>query len=240
MESNGKESDEHRHESGPSDRHRQQTVADLDLDPKGQQLTADPVGLSLTDKGAGNGVNRPPINATSSEASIELPSVRHQALRRDVAPGSSEEGSESLARGAASAAVRTGPRLTSLDQVAMKPPPAADASLSASAANDNIGAPRPSAAATAQADPTTSAVDNTAPKADPRAFMAQLKSELPAALMRSVSGLLGQYTKDKATQAFIEGIAQLLKGPSTVHLLQVSARGGHGVGEAAVRGIMTG
>ncbi|GAX78033.1 hypothetical protein CEUSTIGMA_g5475.t1 [Chlamydomonas eustigma] len=55
---------------------------------------------------------------------------------------------------------------------------------------------------------------------DPQAFMAQLKSELPTTLMTSVGALLTQYRQARDTQHFIEGITQLLKGSSTVHLLQ--------------------
>ena len=69
------------------------------------------------------------------------------------------------------------------------------------------------------------------PRADPKAFMLQIKAELPAELMSAVAGMLGRYKEDRATQPFIEGVTQLLKGPATVHLLQASrgrgtARGG--------------
>ena len=145
-----------------------------------------------------------------------------------------------------SVAVRTGPRLTTLNQVMMKQsmPPSATCAPSAGAPASSRGsdsgevlhegqvgyqrasvpdsfnhfssATLPNATAT---HPTAAAA--AVPRADPKTFMAQLKSELPADLMRSVSGLLNRYTKEKDPQALIEGIAQLLKGPATVHLLQV-------------------
>lgn len=71
-------------------------------------------------------------------------------------------------------------------------------------------------------------------RADPKAFMLQIKAELPADLMRAVGGMLGRYKEDRATQAFIEGITQLLKGPATVHLLQAGV-GGEKAGGDGVR-----
>ncbi|PNW86513.1 hypothetical protein CHLRE_02g089608v5 [Chlamydomonas reinhardtii] len=109
---------------------------------------------------------------------------------------------------------------------AAKPGQGGTAGAAGSGEGDAAAASTASHAATASGPAGSGAGDGAATaggggaKADPRAFMAQLKSDLSAAAFKSFQCLMSEYKTSKNLTAFVDGAVALLRPPATAHLLR--------------------